>query len=243
MRSVKLSLILPIHQQETIIEQVLVSIIDTLESTACSFEVLLIENGSTDSTLSILKKLAKHDSRLRVYSAPKGYGSAVIAGLNKARGKWVSYMPSDGQIDLAILPPLLTLMKEGRYDMVKIRRTTRESWIRAIRSKIFYILSTFVFGTLPVSDINGSPRIFKQSQVKRLKLFYKDSFIDLEFTLKAKFLHWKIKEVPMQTLPRAGGKSTVSIATVIEFLRNIANYRLNSQFGDWVKEMNFLPRR
>ncbi len=237
MPKTKLSLVLPIHNQGSFIQVVVAEIVKVLDSTRLSFEIILVENGSTDHTYSVLQNMAENDPRMKLIVASQGYGSAIIAGLGHSEGEWVSYMPSDGQISASVLVELIREMQLEQFDVVKIRRISRESQVRFIRSKVFNILGNLIFGRLPVLDINGSPRIFKREGLRILKLSFKDSFIDVEFARKAKYLKWKIKEVPAETLPRAGGKSTVSFKTVIEFLRNMIQYRLNFDFELWKKKI------
>ena len=158
-----------------------------------------------------------------------------MKGLEAASGEYVSYMPSDGQIDNEILPVLYKEIQTGIYDLVKIKRSNRENLIRLIRSKVFNILARLIF-PITVSDINGSPRIFKKDKLSILDLRYKDSFIDTEFAVKASLLNWKIQEIPMKNLERVGGKSTVSINTVFEFLHNLYNFRFSHELDSWKKK-------
>lgn len=233
-----LSLILPVHNQETIIKPVVDQIKSVLVKNKITFEFILVENGSKDKTLSILKKMAKKDKRLRISVSQKGYGAAVIKGLSVSRGKYVGYMPSDGQIDPTVLPILITKIQKGTVDMVKIKRATRENTKRLVQSKIFNMLANLILGKQPVSDINGSPRIFLAGHLPTLGLKYTDSFIDTEFTHKVKHLKWNIYEHAIPTLPRLGGKSTVSILTVFEFIQNLLYYRFSHDFKRW-KELQF----
>lgn len=234
MDKLDLSLVLPVHNQETIITPVVQEINQVLKKAGIKNEIILVENGSTDNTLTVVKNLARRYKNIKSLTAPKGYGSAIIAGLALSRGRFVSYMPSDGQLDPKLIPKLFKLIKSGRYDLVKIKRVTRESFIRTIRSKIFNFLSSLLF-KIPVSDINGSPRIFLRKWLPILDLQYKDSFIDCEMAIKAYFLKWKIKEIPAQTLPRLGGKSTVNFRTIIEFLKNLLAYRFGKELKYWLK--------
>ena len=221
---VDLSLILPVHNEATIITDVLADVIRTLKSIRVPFECILVENGSTDSTLTVLRQLTKKYSNVYVTIAPKGYGSAVLAGLKNAKGRYVCYMPSDGQIDLNVFSSLWKSATLNKWDLVKIRRVTRESWDRSAISTFFSIVVSMLFG-IPRWDINGSPHIFLRSHLQKLNLESKDSFIDTEFAVKAHLLGWNIKEIPMRTLPRTGGISTRSWRTFWEFARNLFWFR------------------
>lgn len=233
----QLSLVLPVHNQAEIIESVVKEIVKVINSIGIGYEILMVENGSSDKTLYVLKQLTKKNNKLKYLVAPKGYGSAVIAGLKKSHGDYVSYMPSDGQLDPKLLIELWGLVTSSNYDMVKIRRITREGPIRFWRSKIFNILARS-WHSIPnsISDINGSPRIFKRKWLKELDLTYIDSFIDTELAVKANYLHWRIKEISANTLPRVGGKSTVNYRTVIEFLRNILTFRQTIKWRVWYQK-------
>ena len=231
----KLSLILPVLDEENIIEKVVADIISILTKIPLDYEIILVENGSKDKTLEVIKKLEKKNKRIKVVITQKGYGSSVLKGLEAASGEYVSYMPSDGQIDNEILPVLYKEIQTGKYDLVKIKRSNRENLIRLIRSKVFNILARLIF-PITVSDINGSPRIFKKDKLSILDLRYKDSFIDTEFAVKASLLNWKIQEIPMKNLERVGGKYTVSINTVFEFLHNLYNFRFSHELDSWKKK-------
>jgi len=229
-----LSLTLPVHNEETIIEKVLKEIIATLNDCKISYEILLIENGSRDNTPEVVIELARKYKNVYSFVSPKGYGNAVSKGLLKSKGKYVSYMPSDGQIDLTSFPKLLS--EVGKYNLVKIKRTSRENMLRDLTTWTFNHSISILFGTKLI-DINGSPRIFLSNQLPKLKLISKDSFIDAEFLIKISELNWTIKEIPMKNIERYGGKSTRSLNTYLEFFRNIFDYKFSSKLNDWRKTL------
>lgn len=220
----ELSLILPIHNEEEIIEPVFIKTKKALDKLEIEYECILIENGSSDHSLTVIKKLAQKYQKTKVVVAPKGYGSAVLAGLKVAQGKYVGYMPSDGQVDLKVFPKLWQLARRGRWKLVKIRRVTRENLIRLLISYTYSLIVKLLFG-ISFLDINGSPRIFLKKHLQGLNLQSLDSFIDTEFAVKAHHLGWQIKEIPMKSLPRLGGKSTRSWRTFLEFFYNLWQFK------------------
>lgn len=228
----RFSLILPVLNEEDIITPVVEDIIKVLQKLKIEFEIILVENESTDQTWQVINKLAQRDKRIRVTRTKQGYGSSVIAGIKVAQGEFVGYMPSDGQIDAKILITLWQEIQSGGCDVVKIIRKNRESAIRFLRSKIFNLLARIMY-PIDVVDINGSPRIIETEKLKKLELTYQDSFIDTEFAIKAHLLKWKFEEIPTKNLDRVGGKSTVRMQTVLEFLRNLWNFRQDKNFLRW----------
>lgn len=221
---IQLSFILPVHNEADIIALVYRDIRRAADRLDIGYECILVENGSTDNTLEVVSGLAKRFAHTRVVTAPKGYGSAVLAGLTAARGTYVCYMPSDGQIDLTVIPKLWRLIQTGNWDVVKVRRTTRESWDRRVTSSFFSWIVSIAFG-IPRYDVNGSPRILRRGDMRRLRLHHTDSFIDTEFAAKGTAFGWKIREIPMRTLPRRGGVSTRSWRTYWEFIKNLYTFR------------------
>ncbi len=233
---IDLSLILPVYNEAGFIEPVLIQIKKTLQRLHISYECLLVENGSTDNSWDVLNHLAKQNAEIKLIRAAKGYGSAVIAGLKEAKGTYICYMPSDGQIDLKVFPVLWQMIVSGQWDIVKVRRTTRENPARYFQSGLYsYLIQKLC--TTAALDINGSPRILTRKNALKLSLWAKDSFIDAEMAIKAHILHWRIKEVAMVTLPRAGGRSTRSWQTYEEILINILRFVFVSPIVNWRAKM------
>lgn len=232
---IDLSLILPVHNEEDIIEPVFKSIYGMLLKMKIGYEIILVENGSADNSLEIIRKLAKNFSNTKVLIAKQGYGSAIIAGLAKSRGDYVCYMPSDGQVDIELLPKLWHKITKEKWDVVKIKRVGRESLQRLLISWILSIVIMILFRT-PFWDINGDPRIFKKENLSKLDLKYKDSFIDSEFSVKTKLLGLKVHEIKTKTLPRTGGKSTRSIHTFLEFFKNLWEFKTGKSLALWKKK-------
>jgi len=218
------SLVLPMQNQAEIAESVTTKIIKVLNQNKINYELIMVENGSTDATLVVLKKMARKDQRIHVAVSKPGYGRAVIHGLKLARGKYLSYMPSDGQCDAGVLSQVIKSITQPGVDLVKVYRTSRESALRKFVSGGFNLLANQIFN-LNTIDINASPTAFPAKNLKRLKLESPDSFLDTELLIKAKKLNWRIVRLPMKNFNRIGGRSTVKPTIVFEFLKNMIHWR------------------
>src|SRR5579885_3205849 len=115
-----LSLILPVYNQADHIEPVFHKLYQTIQKTRIDCELILVENGSKDASLEIIKKIAKKYPHTIAITTKKGYGSAVLAGQKIAKGYFIGHMPSDGQVDPEIVPILLQLIQQEGYDLVKV---------------------------------------------------------------------------------------------------------------------------
>lgn len=108
------------------------------------FELLFIDDGSKDNTLSLIKSYAQKDSRVKYISFSRNFGkeSAIYAGLQNCRGDYVAMMDADLQDPPQLLDEMYELIRSGEYDCIGTRRTTRkgEPPIRSFFAKCFYKL-------------------------------------------------------------------------------------------------------
>ncbi len=226
------SLVLPVWNEASFISDVVMEIEETLEKNKIDYELLLVENGSTDNSLEVIQNLNKRNPRCRVIVQPKGYGSAVIGGLREAAKEWVAYMPSDGQIEPTVLIELLHVMDLGKYDIVKINRSKRESAFRAFMSYFFNLLTRTLFN-ISTKDINGSPKLFSTKWIPLLNLKSTLNLIDTELMGKASRLKLKVYEVETQSHERKGGKSHVDVSAIIQFFRELIYLRFSDDFRNY----------
>lgn len=218
------SLVLPVQNQADITPAVTAKIVAVLKKNKIDYELVMVENGSTDNTLTVLKKLASKNERILVTASPSGYGRAVIHGLKSAHGQYLSYMPSDGQCDPLVLPQVFKTITQPDVDLVKVFRTSRESMLRKLVSRSFNLLANLIFD-LKVKDINASPTAFAAKNLSKLNLESPDSFLDTELLIKAKKYNWHIARLPMKNFNRTSGRSTVKPQIVFEFLGNMWHWK------------------
>ncbi len=105
----KLTLILPAMNEEGNLERVVGRSIEVLNEQVPDWEIVIVDDGSTDSTPELADQLAERDSRIRAVHHPhnRGYGSAWRSGFAAARGEYLMCMDSDGQFDLGDISLLL----------------------------------------------------------------------------------------------------------------------------------------
>jgi glycosyltransferase involved in cell wall biosynthesis len=106
------------------------------------YEIIFVDDGSTDNTLEIVKELRRRDESVKYISFSRNFGkeSAMFAGLEKATGDYVSVMDVDLQDPPSMLKEMLETLRSGEYDCVATRRATRknEPKIRSLFAKAFY---------------------------------------------------------------------------------------------------------
>ena len=106
------------------------------------YEMILIDDGSKDGTLSVMKSLSKEDPCVKYISFSRNFGkeAAMYAGLVHAKGEYVTIMDADLQDPPSLLPQMVELLEKEDYDSVATRRSTRdgESVVRSFFAKQFY---------------------------------------------------------------------------------------------------------
>lgn len=227
-----LSLILPVHNEEGVIESVFEKTYKNLKKSKITFEIILVENGSRDNSLKIIKDISYKYLNTKALSTKQGYTRAIKAGAKISKGKYICYMPSDGQSDEKKIPQLIKLINNNQCNIAKVKRASRENLVRYLISKIFSITMSLVFSTKLI-DVNGSPRVLLKKDFDLLDIQSNDSFGDAEMLIKSAHLNWKINEIPMKNIDRLGGKSTRSVNTFLEFFKNIYTYKTSNLLTKW----------
>ncbi len=138
-----ISIIIPCYNEEDALPvyyQAMSKIV--AEMSEVKFELLFVDDGSSDRTLDLLKDFNHKDPRCKFLSFSRNFGkeSAIYAGLKNARGDYVATMDVDLQDPPGLLPEMYRILKEEDYDSVATRRATRtgEPKIRSLLSELFY---------------------------------------------------------------------------------------------------------
>jgi glycosyltransferase involved in cell wall biosynthesis len=173
------------------------------------FEVIVVNDGSRDSTASELEALqAELGQRLRIVTHPvnRGYGSALRSGFSAARYPWVFYTDGDGQYDVAELALLLPRVAPdvGLVNGYKIRRhdPIHRVWIGRVYNRFIRLL----FG-VRLRDIDCDFRLIRRSIIPPSQLTANGGAICLELALLAESSRLGVVEVPVHHYPRLHGRS------------------------------------
>jgi glycosyltransferase involved in cell wall biosynthesis len=147
-RTVLVSIVVPCYNEEAALPYFLKEIKKTeaemTEAHGCRFELIFINDGSRDSTLSVLREFAKEDPSVRYLSFSRNFGkeAAMYAGLKHAKGEYVAIMDADLQHPPSMLGEMYAGLQSGEYDCVAARRMNRngEPPLRSFFARMFYKL-------------------------------------------------------------------------------------------------------
>jgi len=142
-----ISVVLPAFNEESSITQTLIEVIGVCEKLIkpnSSFEVLVVDDGSTDATVKAVEIISKNDSRIKLISLAQnsGHMAAISAGLDHSKGEWVVTLDADGQDPPDIIELMFEQVKEENVDVCYAIRANRDSdpWRHRFFSPLFYFV-------------------------------------------------------------------------------------------------------
>lgn len=223
------SVIIPAHNESENLSILLPQVYRALNAARREFEILLVDNASTDDTQEIVRQLENTMPELRLVVEPQmGYGRALLAGFRAARGDVLATLRADNQEKPEDLCRIIALREEENLDLYKAIRTHRlkqEGPTRVLVSFVFNLLFKCIL-RVRSRDINASPKVLTRAFYESARLESEDWFIDAEIMIKAEHMGIPIGALPIEYLPRLKGKSTASLRTVFEFLTNMARWHM-----------------
>lgn len=208
----RVSVFLPAYNEEQNIKIVALKVMDVLEKNADGWEIIIIDDGSTDDTYKSALGLVKSDKRIRLISHKKnrGYGASLQSGLYNARFDWIAFIDADGQFDFSEFPKFVEKQKETGADLViGYYRKRQVSWFKILTSKVWELAVFTLFG-LKVKDVDCGFKLISKRVIDSIPHLESErgAFISSELLIKAKKKGFKIAEVPVTHYPRTKGAGT-----------------------------------
>ena len=213
-----LTVVFPMRNEEAYVRRAVAAAREVLEADLADWEIVIVDDASTDATGAIADELAGRDPRVRVVhnAAHLRLGGALRAGYAAARKDLVFYTDADLPIDLREVPRAVRLLEYQEADVVAGYRfdRTSEGFLRALYTFCYNHLLRTLFG-LRVRDVNFAFKLFRRSTLERFTLTSQGSFIDAEFLLRARKAGCAIIQIGLDYFPRTRGTSTLATLPVI----------------------------
>lgn len=228
-REITLSVFFPAYNEEKNIEKMVHKAVEVLAAIGLKdYEVIIVNDGSSDRTAAVADALARQYEKVRVIHHEKnlGYGLALRAGFAAARMDYVFYSDGDNQYDLTELHKFVALIPYT--DIVSGFRIRKQySLYRKITSFTYNLILRFLFD-LSDRDIDCAFKLYPRELFAQIELTSRDAFIDAEVAIKARLLNYRTTEVGVTHLPRRDGLSTFgrpsavwkAVAEMIKAYRN-----------------------
>jgi glycosyltransferase involved in cell wall biosynthesis len=216
-----LSLIIPVYNEEENLQALFDAICDAVKPLGRSWEVLFIDDGSTDASLGILRQLAEQEPesvRVIVFRRNFGQTAAIAAGLDNSRGDIIILMDADLQNDPQDIPLLLNRLDEG-YDVVSGWRRFRKdnALTRTLPSVMANALISFVTG-VHLHDYGCTLKAYRRSALEGFRLYGEmHRFIPVF----AHSIGARITEVPVRHHPRRFGKTKYGLDRTLKVILDL----------------------
>lgn len=212
---------MPAYNEQEVLPVALEEAVTALGDLCDTWELLIVDDGSTDRTPEILAEWAAKVPEVRIVTQEEnsGYSQALIRGFSECRYEAVFYTDSDAQFDLHDIGDLYPKLAEA--DMVTGYRVGRQDrWVRFVTSGVFNRLQGWLLG-LRVRDVNCAFKLFRSSYFDKVQLSSDGFLIDAELYARAKAAGLSWIQVGVQHRPRELGRTTVKSSTVAETLREL----------------------
>jgi glycosyltransferase involved in cell wall biosynthesis len=217
----ELSSLMPAYNEQAVLPVALAEAVRALEDLCEVWELVVVDDGSTDTTPQILREWSTREPRIRVVTQPEnsGYSAALIRGFSECRYQAIFYTDADAQFDLHDIQDLYPHLAE--FDMVAGYRVgRRDRWFRFVTSGVYNRLQGWTLG-LRVKDVNCAFKLFRRSFFERVQLASDGFLIDAELYARARKAGMTWTQVGVRHRPRELGATTVKISTIVETLREL----------------------
>lgn len=203
-----ISVFFPAYNDGGTIASMVLTAAQTLPTVTDDYEIIVIENGSTDNTVAVLEALDGQVPHLRVltHRQPLGYGGALRKGFATATKELIFYTDSDAQYDVRELPSLVAALTPA-VDIVNGYKISRsDPFVRIVIGKVYHLTMKLLF-RFPIRDVDCDFRLIRRRVFDRVHLTSDSGSICVEFVTKAADLGYRFAEVPVHHYHRVSGRS------------------------------------
>src|SRR5512138_355125 len=220
----KYSIVVPFHNEEANILELYDRLKATMEAMGDTFELMFVDDGSTDRTFDLLSQIAGVDSRITVIKLRRNFGqtSALAAGFDHARGEYIIAMDGDLQHDPADIPIFLEKIAEG-YDIVSGWRKQRidNLWLRRIPSRCANWLMAKLSG-VDIHDFGTTYKAYRREILEQVPLYGE---LHRFIPALASWHGASIVEVPIKNVNRERGASHYGISRTFRVFFDLMTIR------------------
>ena len=221
-----LSIVLPAYNEKTNVESAVEEVSAVAQQLGTEYEIILVNDGSTDDTGEIARQMAQRIANLRVVShyPNRGYGGSLEAGFAAAGKDLIAFVPADKQFVFSEIDCFLEKIAEA--DIVCGYRANRQdTFIRKLNAFGWNTLVRLLFGYL-CRDIDCGFKLFRREVLDQVTIVSDGAMIDTELLAGARARGFRIAEVPVTHLPRVAGEATgANFKVIAKAFRDLVRFR------------------
>jgi glycosyltransferase involved in cell wall biosynthesis len=215
-----LSVVIPVRNEAENVRQLCQELVDTLQVWGRPFEVIIVDDGSTDETFRLLADIQANEPRLRVVRFRRSFGqtAAFGAGFARARGRYIVTMDGDNQNDPRDIPALVDVVEQGHDIVCGWRKARKDPFLnRRLPSFIANKIISVATG-VHLNDYGCSLKVFRAEVVKPLRLYGE---MHRFLPAIASELGVRIAERPVNHRPRVAGRSKYGISRTLRVILDL----------------------
>ena len=204
-RRIDISVVVPLYNEEESLMPLSLSIRDALDRMNLTYEVIFVDDGSTDNSLRVLKEIHRKNRRYKLISFRRNYGksAALSVGFQHALGRIIVTMDADLQDDPNEIPRLVEKLESG-YDLVNGWKRKRHDPIsKTIPSKLFNFTTSVLTG-IKLRDFNSGLKAYRREVVQDIKVYGE---MHRFLPVLASWGGYKVAEIPVIHHPRKYGRT------------------------------------
>jgi glycosyltransferase involved in cell wall biosynthesis len=219
-RTLELSILVPVFNEEENVVPLhgrLSSVLPRLDRT---FEIIFVDDGSTDGTLGLLRQIAEQDGSVRILAFARNFGqtAAMTAGIDFSKGEVIVLLDADLQNDPEDIPALLQKLDEG-YDVVSgWRKDRKDPFLNRRLPSIVANRIISLIGGVRLHDFGCTLKAYRREALKGVRLYGEmHRFIPI-------YTHWtgaRVTEIPVRHYPRATGSSKYGINRILKVILDL----------------------
>lgn len=204
------SIVIPLYNEEESLRELTQKIVDVMAGMRTSYEIIFVDDGSTDGSFQVLKELHAKDRAVKVIRFRRNFGksAALSVGFREARGKFVVTMDADLQDDPEEIPGLLQAM-DDRYDLISGWKKKRHDPITKTIPSRFFNFVTRVMTGIPIHDFNCGLKAYRGEVVKELNVYGE---LHRYIPVLAHYAGYRVGEKVVQHHPRKYGHTKFGIS-------------------------------
>lgn len=214
-KKLSLTVVLPAHNEGKNLPHLLPEAVAVLDGLGLDFEILVVNDGSSDDTKQVAEEFSRQEKRIKVINHPKnlGYGAALTSGFKASSKDLVFFMDADRQFSINDITKLLPHVEN--YDIVAGYRLKRQDpWHRVMIGRTYNLLVVTLFG-VRLKDIDCAFKIYHRDVLDKIKFETIGALVNTEIMLKAQVMKKTVKEVGVNHYPRIEGEQSGARPSVI----------------------------
>ncbi len=222
----KLSFIIPVFNEKESLERLYSEILENIENK--DYEIIFIDDGSSDNSFNIMEQLAKRDKRVKIIKFRKNFGksASLQTGFENAKGDIIFTMDADLQDNPTEIPEFIEKIEEG-YDLVTGWKKNRKDPIsKTIPSKFFNFITSISF-KLKLHDYNCGFKAYKKEVINEIDIYGEmHRYIPAIVHTKG----FKVTEIPVEHRPREFGRSKYGVERYLRGFLDLLTVKLLTSF-------------